>query len=399
MVSRPLIPNQNARRIFLGRHGLIDAPSGPGKGADLDAVIGNLGFVQLDSVNTVARAHDMILWSRRQQYRPAALTRLHDRDRRLFEHWTHDASTIPIESFPYWRRRFYHNKERLKARWEDWQGTEFHARIDEVLAHIGAEGACKSGDLAEGTGKSSGGWWDWHPSKAALEYLWHTGEISVVRRESFQKVYDLTERVIPEPQRQQSVTPEEIIDWACRTALEKLGFATSGEVAAFYALITPAEARDWCAAELRAGRLVEVDVEGVDGKLRRSFALPGLPDEAAPEPSSRVRILSPFDPALRDRNRAERLFGFTYRIEIFVPAPKRVYGYYVFPVMEGDRMIGRIDAKADRAANILDVTAFWPEKGVPMGKGRVARLNAEIERLATFAGLSGVRTAQGWLRG
>jgi uncharacterized protein YcaQ len=122
-------------------------------------------------------------------------------------------------------------------------------------------------------------------------------------------------------------------------------------------------------------------------------------EEAAPEPSTRVRILSPFDPALRDRNRAERLFGFNYRIEIFVPAPKRIYGYYVFPVMEGDRMIGRIDAKADRAANLLDVTAFWPEAGVAMGKGRVARLMAEIERLATFAGLEGIRYAPDWLRG
>jgi uncharacterized protein YcaQ len=399
MVSRHLIPNEAARRIFLDRHGLIDAPSGPGKGADLDAVIGRLGFVQLDSVNTVARAHDMILWSRRQQYRPPALQRLHDRDRRLFEHWTHDASTIPIESFPYWRRRFEHNKERLKARWEDWQGTDFHARIDEVLAHIDAEGACKSGDLAEGEGKSSGGWWDWHPSKAALEYLWHTGEISVVRREGFQKVYDLTERVIPESQRHHQVSAEETVDWACRTAIDTLGFATSGEVAAFYALVTPVEAREWCAAELKAGRLIEVDIEGVDGKPRRSFARPAFTDEAAPEPSTRVRILSPFDPALRDRNRAKRLFGFNYRIEIFVPAPKRIYGYYVFPVMEGDRMIGRIDAKADRATNLLDVTAFWPEAGVAMGKGRVARLIAEIERLTTFAGLEGIRYAPDWLRG
>lgn len=398
-MSVPVMDNARARQIFLSRHGLSAAPSGAGKGDDLAGVISDLGFVQLDSVNTFARAHDLILWSRRQQYRPEALGHALARDRHVFEHWTHDAAAIDMALFAHWRHKFARDGATLEGRWKEWRRDDFTQKIDEVLRHVSDHGCCSSGDVGKDESRGSGGWWDWHPSKAALEYLWHTGEISVVRRESFQKVYDLTERVIPEPQRQQSVTPEEIIDWACRTALEKLGFATSGEVAAFYALITPAEARDWCAAELRVGRLVEVDVEGVDGKLRRSFALPGLPDEAAPEPSSRVRILSPFDPALRDRNRAERLFGFTYRIEIFVPAPKRVYGYYVFPVMEGDRMIGRIDAKADRAANILDVTAFWPEKGVPMGKGRVARLNAEIERLATFAGLSGVRTAQGWLRG
>jgi len=142
-----------------------------------------------------------------------------------------------------------------------------------------------------------------------------------------------------------------------------------------------------------------VDDEDVDGKLRRSLARPDVLDEVPPKPQNRVRILSPFDPALRDRKRAERLFGFFYRIEIFVPAPKRQYGYYVFPVMEGDQLIGRIDMKADRLAGVLNVTGFWPEEGIKMGAGRLKRLEAELQRAARFGGCEEVVYAVGWCKG
>ncbi|MDG1115681.1 MAG: crosslink repair DNA glycosylase YcaQ family protein, partial [Flavimaricola sp.] len=234
----------------------------------------------------------------------------------------------------------------------------------------------------------------------ALEYLWRSGALTVVRREAFRKVYDLTERVIPPEYLNARPQPSETIDWACAAALDRLGFATSGEIAAFWALATPQEAHDWCTRALAEGRIEEVFIEGADGALRRSFARPGLSDAALaiPEPGNRVRLLSPFDPALRDRNRAERLFGFRYRIEIFVPAPQRVYGYYVFPLLEGSRLIGRIDMKADRAAGVLTVTALWPENGVSMGKGRQARVMAELERAARFAGCDSIAFASGWAR-
>jgi uncharacterized protein YcaQ len=134
----------------------------------------------------------------------------------------------------------------------------------------------------------------------------------------------------------------------------------------------------------------------VDGKLRRSVAWPDMMDEVVAHPAPRLRMVSPFDPALRDRKRAERLFGFEYRIEIFVPAPKRKYGYYVFPVMEGDRMIGRIDMKRDDGA--LVVRAFWPERGVRMGTGRVQALTQELERAASFGGCGALEFSEDWIR-
>ncbi|MBL4812200.1 MAG: YcaQ family DNA glycosylase, partial [Rhodobacteraceae bacterium] len=246
----------------------------------------------------------------------------------------------------------------------------------------------------------SSGWWDWAPSKTALEYLWRTGELAVVRRVGFRKIYDLAERVIPADLRAQEPDLATSLDWACMGALARLGFGTSGEIAAFWELFNPAQVRTWCADALAAGRVEQVDVIDVDGRARASFALPGLLEQAAllPAPVNRMRLLSPFDPMLRDRARAERLFGFHYRIEIYVPEPKRKYGYYVFPLMEGDQMVGRIDMKAERGAGRLAVRALWPEQGVGFGKGRVARLEAELERAARLSGLDHVSYAADWLR-
>jgi uncharacterized protein YcaQ len=191
-----------------------------------------------------------------------------------------------------------------------------------------------------------------------------------------------------------------MIDWACNAALDRLGFATSGELAAFWDLVRPDEAKAWCASAVGDGRIEEIAITCADGGLRRVFARPGLAEEVAalPAPTGRVRILSPFDPALRDRNRAERLFGFHYRIEVFVPEPQRRYGYYVFPVMEGDRLIGRIDLKAFRADRVLNVTAYWPERGLALTSGREARLLAELQRLAAFCGCGAVAFAEDWRR-
>lgn len=397
----PRIDNRTARALFLDRHGLAEAPSGTGKGADLDRLIDDLGFVQIDSINTVARAHHMILHARRPAYRPRNLHLLHDRDRGVFEHWTHDASMIAMRFFPHWRLKFRRNEQRLAERWKKWRRDGFEAKFDEVLRRISDHGPCGSADVGEGEERSSGGWWDWHPSKTALEYLWRTGHISVTRREAFRKVYDLTENVIPDAHLNARPDDAETIDWACRAALDRLGFATSGELSAFWDLITPEEAKAWCASAQQRGEIIEAEIEQVDGRWRKSFLWPetlATLNEERPEPSGRLRVLSPFDPALRDRKRAERLFDFAYRIEIFVPEARRQYGYYVFPILEGDRLVGRIDMKAERDRDRLHVRALWPERGVKFGSGRTAKLETALARTARLAGVSDVTFGAEWRR-
>ena len=395
-MTYPVLTNPQARAIFLDRHALAEAPTGAAEGADLAALIDRIGFVQVDSINTVARAHQMILLARRQSYQPQALDRLLAQ-RGLWEHWTHDASLLPMHLFPHWRHRFARDRARLVERWTGWQRDGFHTKFDEVLQRVADHGPVTSAEVGEGEVRGKGGWWDWHPSKAALEFLWRAGALSVTRREGFRKVYDLTERVIPAPFWLAAPSEEESRDTLCAAALDRLGFATAGEIAAYWAGVTPEEARAWADAALRRGEVVEVMVAGADGSLRKHLCRPETLGEQ-PAVTPRLRILSPFDPALRDRKRAERLFGFHYRIEVFVPEPQRKYGYYVFPVLEGDRLIGRIDAKAFRDADRLRVRAFWPEAGLRLTAARRAKLEAELTRLARFAGVSEVEFAPDWQR-
>jgi uncharacterized protein YcaQ len=392
-----LIPNHAARLIFLDRHALAEPPAGPASGQPLHDLIARIGFVQVDSINTVARAHEMILWSRRQSFRPPALKRLLERDRSLWEHWTHDASILPVGLHGIWQHRFAHDAMRLQASWRSWFREGYEAQFGTILDRIARDGPVGTSDVGEGEVRGRGGWWDWHPSKTALEWLWRTGQIAVTRRDGFAKIYDLTERVIPAEHRR-PVPAEAVTDWACRTALDHLGLATSGEIAAYWNAIAPDAAKAWCRDARTRGEIVEVEVEGSAGQRRRMFARPQTLETLPAGPPSRLRILSPFDPALRDRDRAEFLFGFRYRIEVFVPEPKRVFGYYVFPVLEADRMVGRIDAKAHRDAGALRVRAFWPEAAVRLTRARRAGLEAELDRLARFSGCDRVEFLDGWER-
>lgn len=399
-MATPRIDNRTARRLFLDRHALLERPTGPAHGAALGALIDRLGFVQIDSINTLARAHDLILHARRPRYRPDHLDRLYARDRALFEHWTHDAAMIPMRFFPHWQLRFARDAEKLRHRWRDWRRDGFEERFAQVLDHVRDHGPVSSSDVGADERKGTGGWWDWHPSKTALEYLWRSGALSVVGRRGFRKYYDLTERVIDEGVLQQHPSSEESIAWLCNAALDRLGFATPGEIAAFWATASSAEARDWCAREEAAGRIVPAEVTTADNRLRKTFLRPETLDQLAdlPPAPGGLRVLSPFDPALRDRARAERLFGFHYRIEVFVPAPRRRYGYHVFPLLEGDRLVGRIDMKADRAAGRLSVTGLWPEPGLRWSHARQSRLEAGLDRVRRFAALEDVSFADGWLR-
>lgn len=397
-MTLPVLTNAKARRIFLDRHALADAPNGPAKGVPLAKLIDRIGFVQVDSIYTVERAHHIILFARRQTYKSANLKPLLERDRTLFEHWTHDASVVPVALFPHWQHRFARDTHRLRDNWRNWFRDGYEAKFDEILNRIAKDGPVTSTDVGVGEARGKSGWWDWHPSKTALEWLWRTGDLSITRRDGFQKVYDLTERVIPDHYRTARPSLEETTNWACNSALNHLGFASPTEIAAYWNAVTIADARAWCRTELTLGHIIEISVENADGGTRPAYARLDILHQSPPDPPARIRILSPFDPALRDRNRSERVFGFRYRIEVFVPEAKRIYGYYVFPLLEGASLIGRIDIKASRDRSELRVKAFWPEAGVNFTLARMTRLEAELARMAQFSGCSSVVFEDGWRR-
>ncbi|MCF6445012.1 winged helix-turn-helix domain-containing protein [Nereida sp. MMG025] len=367
------IDNRTARALWLDVNGLSAAPTGA---SDVMGIIRALGMVQLDTIQVVARAHHHILWSRMNSYRERMFDPLLARDRTVFEHFTHDASILPMEFLPMWQRQF----ARKRAVW-DAKGAPDAGLLRDVKARIADEGPLSTHafDTKIDGPKEV---WARPPHKKALDYLWYAGELATCHREKFTKFYDLAERVFPSQLWGQQTTDAEQVDWLCRAALERIGVGSVGEVQRFWEAMSAAEARAWA----QGADLVPVQVQGADGSWTDAVALPGIAARLAQvtPPTSRLRIMNPFDPAIRDRVRLERLFGFDYRVEMFVPAAKRKWGYYVFPLLEGDRFVGRMEAKADRKAGVLRVTRLWPEAGVQWTVARQRKLEAEVDRMRRF---------------
>ena len=226
--------------------------------------------------------------------------------------------------------------------------------------------------------------WARPPHKRALDYMWLTGELATCFRKDFTKFYNLPERVFPEELRRREMSEDAELDWLLREAIDHIAVGTAGEIQRFWDASTSVETKDW----LIKANLIPVEIENADKTITHGYGAPDietrLEDLAAP--SSRLRIVNPFDPVTRDRARLERLFGFDYRIEMFVPAAKRKWGYYVYPILEGDRFVGRIEVKANRAISELTVINFWPEPRVKWPMARQNKLHAELDRLGRFVG-------------
>lgn len=376
------ISNRDARRLWLTSQGLASAPTGPATPEAVQGIVEQLGFVQLDTIRVIARAHDHILWSRNQNYREPMIDALL-KERRVYEHFTHDASVLPIDFYPYWKRQFDRLKRRVeKSGWR--KAMPPKRERNKILKRIEEEGALSSRDFKAKAGSIRKDGWLRSPHKYALDYFWYGGVLATCHRRNFIKHYDLKERVIPDEMRDHDVADAKQIDWLCRNALDRLGFGSEGDVQRFWDAAELSEVKAWTTG--RRKHLVDVEVECADGAVLKAFAPGDIEErlEGLKPATSRLRILNPFDPVIRDRKRLERLFGFDYRIEIFVPAAKRQYGYYVYPMLEGDRFVGRVEAKADRKAGKLSVDKIWWEPGVQSIKARLNKLDAELERMGRF---------------
>lgn len=389
--SLPLVPAATARRLLLGAQGLLDDPRGRVTADRVYDLVERMGFVQIDSINVIERAHHLTLAARLQGYRPKLLDRLLERDRRLFEHWTHDASAIPTRWYPYWRFRFERYRQKVLEHpwWAERVGPDRHRILAEVRERLAREGPLMTRDFEDTREETADRtWWGWKPEKAILEYLWRTGEAAIAGRVNFHKVYDLAERVLPEAHAAPQPGEDEHLDWACRTALERLGVATADEIAGFWRAVPLEEVKAWCGQAFASGEIAAVRAEAVDGSVRNAWAVPDWETRAAALPPAppRIRLLSPFDPILRDRRRTLRLFGFDYRFEAFVPAAQRRHGYYVLPILEGERLVGRLDPKLHREEGLLEVRQVWWEPRVRESRARRKKLETALDRLAQFVG-------------
>ena len=348
--------------------GLLTPPRVKSNPENVSHIIRRLGFVQIDSINVVERAHNITLGTRMDGFREALLTKVVEEERQFFEGWTHDASLVPMEYYRYWWWRRKRYSERIKKPPEP-------TLLNSILERIRSEGPLSTSDFQVKDHKS-GEWWGWSPMKVGLEYLWRTGKLAVSHRVNFKKFYDLPERVIPDQFLSEVATKEQALNWSIHAALERLGSATSRELAHFWNIFTSTEVERWCAKNIEHHAFLD----GRKYWLRHDWR---SVLEEAPEPSKRLRLLCPFDPLIRDRNRLKFLFDFDYRFEAFTPAAKRVYGYYVLPILRGEKLVGRADLKFHRQQGLLKLQGLWWEQGV---RPNVSALQSELQRLAKRIG-------------
>lgn len=334
-----------------------------------------LGVIQIDAVNVLARAHEMPLFSRLGPHEHHLLPRL-AADGHLVEAWAHEASLIRADHYPLleWRRRAPHA----------WGLSELARQrpelVAELEARIAADGPRTAGELADNTVRR-GPWWGWDDTKRALEALFWSGRLAVRRRADFSREYGLPEQILPPAARAVPPGEEDARRRLVAHAAGALGIATVADLADYHRQ-TARDARPAVAALVEAGALIPVRVEG--------WRDPAYLDPAARTPRrvTRRALVSPFDPLVWSRARTERLFGFRYRLEIYTPAARRVHGYYVLPFLLRDRLVARVDLKADRAAGVLRVLAAHAEPRAPADTA--AALAAELADLAAWRGLDRV---------
>jgi uncharacterized protein YcaQ len=347
-----------------------------------------LGLLQIDSVNVLVRSHYLPLFSRLGAYDATHLDTAADAgpQRTLFEYWGHEASLLPVALHPLLRWRMARAEQGLGLYRRLAQlGHRRRAYVDAILAEVAERGPLTASELSSG-GRGRGSWWGWSEGKTALEWLFWSGRVTTATRRRFERVYDLTDRVLPPEILTASTPPEaEAQRSLVRLATRALGVATARDVRDYFRL-DAADTKPRLAELVEAGELIPVRVEGWKDPayLHPSARIPRRVDAGA--------LLSPFDSLVFERQRTERLFGFRYRIEIYTPAPQRSYGYYVLPFLLGDRLVARVDLKADRAARVLRVPAAHAEAGVD-GRRVAAPLIEELRAMAAWLGLERVETS------
>ncbi len=345
--------------------------------------IAHLGYVQIDTISIVERAHHHVFWSRVADYRPGTLHRLQAQERKIFEYWAHAASYLPMQDYRYClpRMQAYASGEQGHLTAGDRKTMAL------VLDRIRAEGPLQARDFEAPQGRKAGSWWDWKPAKRALDRLFTRGLLMVPERKGFEKVYDLTERVLPKGIDTSTPTENEMARYLIRQQLRSNGLAIEPEMRYLRKIARKEIAQALLELE-EEGEIARVEVEGEE-----HFALAsGLEGDLGPLAENHVRILSPFDNLVIQRRRLKRIFDFDYQIECYVPEPKRKHGYFVLPVLRGDRMAARIDLKADRATKTLRVLSLHFERAKDR-KELTQALRPELERFAAFNGCDRIEPA------
>ncbi len=376
------------RAVLLAAQGLlIPSPPAPQK-ADVLAAIRRMAALQIDSISVVARSPYLVLWSRLGHYDPRRLDELLA-EGALFEYWAHAACFLPIEDYGLYRRQMLDDRPKTHA----WV-VEHPAEVATVLDRIVAQGGTRSAEFVRTDGRKSGTWWDWKPEKQTLERLFDIGTLMVARREGFQRVYDLRERVLPGWDDAQLPTAAEVRRALTLKAVRALGVAAAHWVPGYFYIpkgaggqfLSKRNSGQFLETLADEGALARVQVSGWKGAAYIHPDNVALAEQAAAgllQPSV-TSLLSPFDPVIADRARLLELFGFAYRIEVYTPAAKRQYGYYTLPILHRGAIVGRLDPKAHRQSGLFEIRAVHLEPGIPITDELVTDLAATLRACAAW---------------
>lgn len=377
-----ILTPEHLRTALLHAQGLTALPSGGATKEDLRAAIRRMHVLQIDTISVVNRSPYLVLHSRVGAYPQQWLTDLLA-ERQIFEYWSHAACFLPIEDFRHYRP-FMLRKRAADSQSNQWLvRNNAQAAVDHVRQTIREKGEVRSADF-ERTDGQKGTWWEWKAEKIVLEYLFDIGELMVIRRDGFQRVYALQEHAHPWDDTQLQTIEDSYKAWIEQTALA-LGAAPAAWFADYFRMKKP-DALKMLKELIQEGVIIEVTVKGEKTPyyIHRDFeaTLKKITDGAiVPE---RTVLLSPFDPVVWDRNRLLAMFGMDYKIEVYTPEAKRKYGYFTLPILHGNRMVGRLDPKAHRAQGRFEVKAIHLESGVVIDDGLVHGLAGAIRDFADW---------------
>lgn len=386
-----IVSLDTVRSMALERQGLFRRSDATGKEAML-RTIRHIGMLQLDTVNVVARSHYLVMLSRLGVYRRSDLDALLYPDRDLVEQWAHAACLLPAEDYRNLLPAILERRGRPISKWQTAAlGPEPETLLDQVMDEIRERGALSSRDF-EDPRDASEPWWGFKPAKHALVHQFRLGHLMVDRRVNFQIFYDLPERVMSNHGDLPPASLDQYHRWAVVRGLECLGVATARHVADYYRL-NIGVTRQLMKRLQEDGEIVPVEVPGwQETAYVHRHSVPDVErSERREEPADVTAFLSPFDNLIWDRKRVKLLFDFDYTVEIYVPTAKRVYGYYVMPILHQGRLVGRIDPKADRQNGILLIRHLYLEPGEPVDAGLMRGLSAALREFMAFHRLGSIR--------
>lgn len=377
-MSLPHLSLTDVRHLHLAAQGLLKKPRRQALPADILATISRMSLLQIDTINVVARSPYLVLFSRLGHYPQQWLDDSLSRGE-LMEYWAHEACFLPRSDFTLIRHRMLAPEKmgwKYKASWMQEHADE----IAQLIQHIHHNGPVRSADFAHPR-KGASGWWEWKPHKRHLEGLFTAGKVMVVERRNFQRVYDLTQRVMPHWDDKRDLLSQAEAEIAMLdNSARSLGIFREQWLADYYRLRRP-EVKTWCDIRVEQGQLVPVQADRLGTMWLHADLLPLLEQALNNKlTATHSAVLSPFDPVVWDRKRAEQLFDFSYRLECYTPAPKRQYGYFVLPLLHRGQLVGRMDAKMHRKTGVLEVISLWLQEGVKPGqtlqKGLLQAINA-----------------------